>query len=73
MLHDLPAGRKVCGFLGHNATLGCSKCSKKFPGDLIKDYSGFNDIAEWPKQTNEVHRENILKMQLECGKTTEDS
>ena len=66
---DLPAGRKVCGFLGHTATLGCSKCSKRFPGDLIKDYSGFNDIAEWPKRTNEVHRENILKMQLECGKT----
>ena len=23
---DLPAGRKVCGFLGHSANLGCSRC-----------------------------------------------
>ena len=28
---DLPAGRKVCGFLGHNVALGCSKCKKHFP------------------------------------------
>lgn len=60
---DVPAGRKVCGFLGHSATLGCSKCSKEFPG-LVgeKDYSGF-DISEWPKRTNEIHRENVLKIQ----------
>lgn len=25
---DLPAGRKVCGFLSHSAALGCSKCKK---------------------------------------------
>ena len=23
---DLPAGRKVCGFLSHSANLGCSRC-----------------------------------------------
>lgn len=28
---DLPAGRKLCGFLGHSAHLGCSKCMKYFP------------------------------------------
>ena len=27
---DLPAGRKLCGFLAHSANLGCSKCTKKF-------------------------------------------
>lgn len=25
---DIPASRKVCGFLGHNARLGCNKCYK---------------------------------------------
>ena len=25
---DLPAGRKVCGFLSHSARYGCSKCKK---------------------------------------------
>ena len=28
---DIPAARKVCGFLSHNATHGCSKCHKEFP------------------------------------------
>ena len=23
---DLPAGRKICGFLGTSAALGCSRC-----------------------------------------------
>lgn len=39
---DLPAGRKVCGFLGHNARLGCSRCLKEFSGSVgSMDYSGF--------------------------------
>ena len=25
---DVPALRKLCGFLGHSANLGCSKCLK---------------------------------------------
>ena len=29
---DLPAGRKVGGFLGHSAHLGCSRCLKHFVG-----------------------------------------
>ena len=37
------AARKVSGFLGHSATLGCSRCLKKFPGEVSnEDYSGFN-------------------------------
>ena len=27
---DLPAARKLCGFLGHAAKVGCSKCKKEF-------------------------------------------
>lgn len=27
---DVPAARKLCGFLSHNAKMGCSKCKKKF-------------------------------------------
>ena len=38
---DLPAARKVCGFLSHSAALGCSKCKKKFPGTVGNmNYSG---------------------------------
>ena len=28
---DIPASRKVCGFLGHHASLACNKCFKKIP------------------------------------------
>lgn len=31
---DIPSTRKLCGFLGHSAILGCSKCYKSFPGDI---------------------------------------
>lgn len=44
---DMPASRKTCGFLGHSARLGCSRCKKEFPGGIgNKDYSGF-DRSQW--------------------------
>ncbi len=42
---DIPASRKVCGFLGHNAALGCNKCFKKLSLGHT-DYSGF-DRENW--------------------------
>ena len=56
---DVPAERKVCGFLGHSARLGCSKCLKEFPGPVgCKDYSGFNRSL-WPQRTLQEHRRNV--------------
>lgn len=52
---DLPAGRKICGFLGHSAKLGCSRCFKEFAGTVGKmDYSGF-DRQNWQPRTHAVH------------------
>ena len=31
---DLPTVRKLCGFKGHSAHWGCSKCFKYFPGSF---------------------------------------
>ena len=31
---DIPAARKLCGFLGHSAKRGCSHCYKIFPEAL---------------------------------------
>ena len=45
---DIPASRKVCGFLSHNAALGCNECLKRFPvmfGEST-DYSEF-DCENW--------------------------
>ena len=53
---DLPAVRKVCGFLSFNARYGCSKCLKEF---IIRfndknDYSGY-DYVNWPTRDPETH------------------
>ena len=39
---DLPASKKVCGFLSHNARYGCNKCMKAFSTPVLgqTDYSG---------------------------------
>ena len=41
---DLPAGRKVCGFLSYNANLGCTRCYHNFGTGTFgkQNYSGFN-------------------------------
>ena len=53
---DLPATRKLCGFASHAASMGCSKCLKRFPsmGDKL-DYSGFQR-SEWTPRDLESHR-----------------
>ena len=50
---DIPAPRKICGFKGHSAFLGCSCCLKRFPGGFgeKKDYSGFKRNS-WKPRTN---------------------
>lgn len=62
---DLPAGRKVCGFLSHNARLGCSRCWKRFPGGVgSMDFSGF-DRQSWRVRTGSEHKQlatHILSM-----------
>ena len=59
---DIPASRKVCGFLGHSAVLGCSKCLKQFPGPIgQRDYSGF-DRSLWQARTICRHRRNVSEI-----------
>ena len=56
---DIPATRKVCGFLGHRSTLGCNKCYKSFQqikeGDTMwTNYAGF-DTSLWTTRNNKDH------------------
>ena len=56
---DIPATRKLCGFVGHSAKLGCSKCSKEFSISSNKrDYSGF-DSGSWPPRCLLVHKTQV--------------
>lgn len=69
---DLPAGRKVCGFLGHSAHLGCSRCFKKFPGVVgALDYSGF-DRENWTLRSGSVHRDTALMLRNKTTRTDRD-
>ena len=59
---DLPAVRKVCGFLSCNAAFGCSKCMKRFPGSVGNmNFSGF-DRSNWPHRTNQAHRKSVNEL-----------
>ena len=59
---DIPASRKLCGFLGHAATKGCNKCMKSFEGGVgEKNYGGFNS-DEWEMRNSEDHRKIVNKI-----------
>lgn len=60
---DIPATRKLCGFLGHSATLGCSKCLIKFEGPVgNKDYSGFSR-EDWIERSLDQHTAELRIIQ----------
>ena len=58
---DLPAGRKVCGFLGHGARLGCSRCLKEFSGQVgSMNYAGF-ERQSWKGRSRLAHKQEALR------------
>ena len=68
---DLPAARKVTGFLSHSANLGCSYCFQNFgTGQFGKqNYGGFNR-GTWVSRTNQKHRSDVEEV-LKCSNKTE--
>ena len=66
---DIPASRKLCGFLGHSATKGCNKCTKSFLGGVgEKNYGGF-DISSWELRNLESHKETVRRI-VKCKTKT---
>ena len=67
---DLPAGRKVCGFLSFVADLGCSRCYCNFGTGIFgrRDYSGF-DRQSWKYRSNSKHRSDV-QLTLSCSSKT---
>lgn len=60
---DIPATRKLGGFVGHHATKGCSKCLLSFPTENFgekPDHSNFNH-SEWESRRNGKYREIAAK------------
>ena len=69
---DIPAARKLCGFVGHAANKGCSKCLVSFPTAAFgekPDYSNFERSTWTPRRVQE-HRQKAREY-LEC--TTQSS
>ena len=62
---DLPATRKLCGFLSCSASHGCLKCQKHFPciqfGEK-RDYSGY-ERDEWLPRTQVTHLQHVSEIQ----------
>ena len=68
---DLPAARKICGFLIHSANLGCSRCYQKFSrGFGLRSCYGNFERDVWLLRTNTKHRSDVKKT-LQCTSKTE--
>ena len=59
---DLPATRKVCGYLGQSAKLGCSRCLLDFGGGQTKDIGCGWSTTLWRKRTQRKHREDVAEL-----------
>lgn len=60
---DIPAARKLTGFVGHSALKACAKCLKSFPTIQFgskPNYGGF-DRNVWPKRDLKDHKEQGLR------------
>ena len=62
---DLPATRKLCGFVSFSASQGCTKCQKHFPfmqfGEKL-DYTGY-DREEWIPRIKATHMMHVSEIQ----------
>ena len=59
---DIPASRKIAGFVSHGGLKGCSRCLKTFPCRTFgekNDCSGFNREM-WGKRDLELHRREAV-------------
>jgi len=67
---DIPASRKVCGFLGIAARLGCNKCLKSFLSEKHgngqkTNYSGF-DRNSWQLRSNSSTEMSVQSYTVEA-------
>ena len=57
---DIPATRKIGGFLGHMSSQGCSRCKKSFSSVDGLDFSGF-DRENWIPRTSNEHKHSAKR------------
>ena len=69
---DIPAARKIGGFMGHMANQGCSKCRKEFFKQGRLDFSGFNREC-WPPRVSNDHKRDAKESLLETTPTAQQN
>ena len=54
---DIPAARKVCGFVGHAGIKGCSRWLLSFTTDSFGEKADYTNVnrEEWPIRTKSAH------------------
>lgn len=59
---DVPASRKVCGFVSHNAYHGCSRCLLTFPTLSFGSKADYTNVdrSQWIARTVESHKIQAL-------------
>ena len=59
---DIPASRKVAGFLGHNAHHACTRCLTAFLRQQFGDKSDYTgtDCVNWPPRSLQTHRQSAI-------------
>lgn len=57
---DIPATRKIGGFLGHMASQGCSHCKKHFNSGNGLDFSGF-ERENWQPRNSSEHKQSAKR------------
>lgn len=70
---DLPATRKVCGFLSYNATMGCSKCLKQFPTSHFGEKPNYSVIDQWELRQSNSHKKHADKVKEAKHPTAEQT
>lgn len=67
---DIPATRKIGGFLGHMSSQGCSRCKKSFGSRDGLDFSGF-DRENWSPRTSSEHKCSAKRTMDETSPTAQ--
>lgn len=67
---DIPATRKIGGFLGHMASQGCSRCKKHFNSGDGLDFSGF-DRENWQPRNSSEHKHSAKQTLGETSPTAQ--
>ena len=58
---DIPAARKLAGFMGHAAIKGCSFCNISFQDDHGNRYCAPADYTKWRQRTREEHIQHAAR------------